>query len=100
MEEPTLSAIFGKRLRLIAAPKFCPMPHKPKDEGTLVVAEISEKVSELRVTSGISWPVAQERSFERALESVAPFGSSFGSSLWLKPLAQVVSKRKNQVVPR
>ena len=69
MEQPTLSAIFGKRLRLIAAPKFCPMPHKPKDEGTLVVAEISEKVSELRVTSVISWPVAQERSFERALEN-------------------------------
>ena len=69
MEQPTLSAIFGKRRRFIAAPKFCRMPHKPKDEGTLVAAEISEKVSELRVTSVISWPVAQERSFERALEN-------------------------------
>ena len=68
-EQPTLSAIFGKRPRLIAAPKFCPMPHIPKDDETLVVAEISGKVSWSRVTSVIPWPVAQERSLGRALEN-------------------------------
>ena len=68
-EQPTLSAIFGKRPRLIAAPKFCPMPHIPKDDETLAVAEISGKVSWSRVTSVIPWPVAQERSLGRALEN-------------------------------
>ena len=68
-EQPTLSAIFGKRPRLIAAPKFCRMPHIPKDDETLVVAEISGKVSWSRVTSVIPWPVAQERSLGRALEN-------------------------------
>ena len=54
---------------MIAAPQFCPMPHIPKDDETLVVAEISGKVSWSRVTSVIPWPVAQERSLGRALEN-------------------------------
>lgn len=68
-EQPTLSAVFGKRSRLIAAPKFCPMPHKPPEDETLAVAEISGKVSWSRATSVIPWPVAQERSLGRVLEN-------------------------------
>ena len=62
-------AVLGKRQRLIQAPKFVPLPSSHRDDTTLVQVEASGKMMWSRVTSGIPWPVVQERELGRALEN-------------------------------
>ena len=68
-ENPSMSAIFGKKPRLISAPKFFPMPNQRSEDETLAAAELSGRVTWSRVTSVIPWPVAQEKSLGRVLEN-------------------------------
>ena len=68
-EHGSMSAIFGKKPRLIPPPVFAPLPSLQKSEETLAQSEISGKVTWSKVTSVIPWPVAQERAFGRALEN-------------------------------
>ena len=68
-EQPGLKPIFGKRQRLVEAPKFVPLQIDADRHATFDQKEIAGKVSWSRVTSVIPWPVAQERSLSRALEN-------------------------------
>ena len=68
-EKPPLSDIFGKRPRLIPAPKFVPLPDVVAVDETIGDAELKGKLSWSKVTSVIPWPVVQERSLSRVLEN-------------------------------
>ena len=68
-EKPPLSDIFGKRPRLIQAPKFVPLPDDSTVDETIGDAELKGKLTWSRVTSVIPWPVVQERSLSRVLEN-------------------------------
>ena len=68
-EHSSMSAVFGKKPRLISPPVFFPMPSLQKSDETLAQSEMSGKVTWSKVTSVIPWPVAQERAFGRALEN-------------------------------
>ena len=68
-EQPGLKPIFGKRQRLVDAPKFVPLQNDADRHVTFDQKEVAGKVSWSRVTSVIPWPVAQERSLSRALEN-------------------------------
>ncbi|CAL1135587.1 unnamed protein product [Cladocopium goreaui] len=68
-EQPCLKPIFGKRQRLVEAPKFVPLQSDADHHVTFDQKEVAGKVTWSRVTSVIPWPVAQERSLSRALEN-------------------------------
>ena len=68
-EQPCLKPIFGKRQRLVDAPKFVPLQGDADPHVTFDQKEVAGKVTWSRVTSVIPWPVAQERSLSRALEN-------------------------------
>eukprot|EP00435_Cladocopium_sp_Y103_P046174 s2442_g13.t1 len=68
-ERTELKSVFGKRQRLIPAPKFAPEPGTQEPQTTFGQKEVAGKVTWSRVTSVIPWPVAQERSLSRALEN-------------------------------
>ena len=67
--QPCLKPIFGKRQRLVDAPKFVPLQGDADLHVTFDQKEVAGKVTWSRVTSVIPWPVAQERSLSRALEN-------------------------------
>ena len=68
-ERSSVQSVFGKRQRLVQAPKFVPMPGAQEPPATFAEKEVSGAVTWTRVTSVIPWPVAQERSLSRALEN-------------------------------
>ena len=62
-------SVFGKRQRLIQAPRFVPLPSDCEPLATFDEKEVAGKVSWSRVASVIPWPVTQERALARALEN-------------------------------
>ena len=68
-EHQCLKPIFGKRQRLVEAPKFVPLQSDADHHVTFDQKEVAGKLTWSRVTSVIPWPVAQERSLSRALEN-------------------------------
>ena len=68
-ERTAMQPVFGKRQRLIQAPRFAPLPSDFEPLATFDEKEVAGKVSWSRVASVIPWPVTQERALARALEN-------------------------------
>ena len=68
-ESTAYGAVFGKKPRVISAPRFVPLPFQQEEDSTLVQKEVHGKVTWSRITSVIPWPVTQERDLGRALEN-------------------------------
>ena len=68
-ERTAMQPVFGKRQRLIQAPRFVPLPSDCEPLATFDEKEVAGKVSWSRVASVIPWPVTQERALARALEN-------------------------------
>ena len=68
-ERTAMQPVFGKRQRLIQAPRFVPLPSDCEPLAAFDEKEVAGKVSWSRVASVIPWPVTQERALARALEN-------------------------------
>ena len=68
-ERTAMQPVFGKRQRLIQAPRFVPLPSDCEPLATFDEKEVAGRVSWSRVASVIPWPVTQERALARALEN-------------------------------
>ena len=70
-ESTAYGAVFGKKPRLISAPRFVPLPFQQEEDSTLVQKEVHGKVTWSRITSVIPWPVTQERDLGKSLGKLA-----------------------------
>ena len=62
-------AVFGKRPRLLQPPVFYPVAPEKDEQVSLPRHESEGRIRWSRRTSVVPWPIAQERSLARALES-------------------------------
>ena len=67
-EKEPLSGFFNKRARLISPPVFVPAVRQSEEPISLPKACVEGKIKWSRKTTGIPWPVAQERALARVLE--------------------------------
>jgi len=67
-EKEPLCGFLNKKARLIAPPVFVPSVRQAEEPVSLQRAAVEGKIRWSRKTTGIPWPVAQERSLARVLE--------------------------------